>query len=193
MSDTRCFNEEMEQCAGDAALYVLGTLAPEKASAFEQRLRSGCPLCAAQADHYAVVAERLPLAIEPVQPRPELRQRLLDLVQPRVKPDSTVAGMKIVRRDEAPWVKLPVPGVEIRPLIRDKSGTKTLMLRMQPGAVFPQHDHPVPEQCYVLEGTVTDSDGITLSVGDFIVMPGGIKHEPIRTETGCTLFIAYAA
>ena len=63
------------------------------------------------------------------------------------------------------------PGVEIRPL----AGNKTFMLRMKPGAVFPKHDHPSTEQCYVLEGSITDSDGVTANAGDFVIMSGGIK------------------
>ena len=65
------------------------------------------------------------------------------------------------------------------------------MLRMKPGAVFPKHDHPSTEQCYVLEGSITDSDGVTANAGDFVIMSGGIEHASLRSETGCTLFIAY--
>ncbi len=191
MNKAKDLRNEMEGCAADAANYALGTLTQEEAHAFEQRLRSGCPFCLAQAEQYAVVTEQLSVSVDPVQPAAALKTRLMDRIQPKTVPVPS-PHMTIVRGSDSPWVKLPFPGVEVRSLIRDKTGAKTLMLRMQPGAVFPQHPHPVAEQCYVLEGTITDSDGITLRAGDFVVMSGGIVHDPIHTDTGCTLLIAYA-
>jgi anti-sigma factor ChrR (cupin superfamily) len=95
--------------------------------------------------------------------------------------------MTIVRGGDSPWVQLPVPGVEIRPLL----GRKTLLVRMQPGSVFPAHEHRQVEQCYVLEGSVTDSDGVTAHADDFVCMPAGITHQPIHTDTGCLFLITY--
>jgi anti-sigma factor ChrR (cupin superfamily) len=83
---------------------------------------------------------------------------------------------------------MPIPGVEMRHLI----GNKTVMFRMQAEAVFPRHDHAQAEQCYVLEGSLTDSDGLTVYAGDFVVMSKGTMHEPLHSKTGCTLFVAYA-
>lgn len=186
------FPDEVRDCAGDAALYVLGALTPDNAGAFELRLRSGCPYCAKQAEQFASVAEQLPLALNPVAARPELRQRLLDRIQDQPRPGKASEAskrLKLVRNGEGSWRQMPFPGVEVRRLF----GSKTMMLRMQAGAVFPGHDHPSAEQCYVLEGTVTDSDGLTLGVGDFVVMSGGAQHAPLHSETGCTLLIAYGA
>jgi gentisate 1,2-dioxygenase len=181
------FVDELDECAADAALYVLGALSPEMTSAFEQRLRSGCPYCATQAAQLSSVADQLSMAVSPVKPRPELRRRLLDRIERIGKAPESSHHMRIVRKDDARWVKMPSAGVEIRQLI----GNQTLMVRMQPGAVFPEHDHPKAEQCYVLEGSITDSDGVTLNAGDFVVMSSGIQHAPLHTETGCTLLIAY--
>jgi anti-sigma factor ChrR (cupin superfamily) len=182
----------MDACADDAANYALGTLTPEEARAFGQRLRSGCPYCLAQAEQYAAVTEQLALSVDQVSPPEALKKRLMARIQPPAPVPVPSPHMTIVRGADSPWVRLPFPGVEMRSLIRDKTGAKTLMLRMQPGAIFPQHPHPVAEQCYVLEGTNTESDGITLRAGDIVVMSGGIVHEPIHTDTGCTLLIAYA-
>ena len=187
MSDATHFAGEFEECAADAALYVLGALPPEESRAFELRLKGGCPYCGAQAGTFASVVEHLSLSVNPAEPRPDLRQRLLERVQPRGKPSAPSEHMTIVRSGDAPWVSMPFPGVEIRQLI----GDKTLMVRMQPGAVFPQHDHPRAEQCYVLEGSITDSDGLTLQAGDFVLMSGGITHAPLHSEEGCVLLVAY--
>jgi anti-sigma factor ChrR (cupin superfamily) len=188
MNSNNELTEELEDCSLEAALYVLGVLTAEKAGAFELRLRSGCSFCSAQASQYALVAEHLSMCVTPVEPRPELRQRLLDRIQPRDQAPAPSEHMTIVRGKDTPWVKMPFPGVEMRFLI----GDTTVIVRMQPGAVFPAHDHPHAEQCYVLEGSITDSDGVTLHAGDFVKMSGGIKHDPLRSETGCTLFVTYA-
>ncbi len=186
--DLKSMDDELEDCAVEVALFALGALPEENARAVEQRLRSGCPFCLAKAEHYALVAEQLALSVSPVQPPPELRSKLLN----RIKSGETSAALlehrKVVRVDESAWVKMPIPGVEVRPLI----GQKTFLVRMQPGAVYPKHDHPHAEQCLVLDGSITDSDGLTLHAGDFIVMSRGTSHDPIRSTTGCTLFIAYA-
>jgi mannose-6-phosphate isomerase-like protein (cupin superfamily) len=180
-------SEDLEDIATEAALYALGALPAEKARAVEQRLQSGCGFCAAQVERYAAVAEQLALSVVPVEPPPELRQRLLDRIE-GCNRESQFEHMKIVRGTDAPWIKMPFPGVEIRQLI----GDKTLMVRMQRGAVFPRHEHPEAEQCYVLEGSLTDSDGVTVYAGDFVVVSKGITHEPLHSITGCTLFVAYA-
>jgi anti-sigma factor ChrR (cupin superfamily) len=189
MNPDRRLSEECEECAEEAALYSLGALPLQLARAVEQRLESGCSYCLAQVELFAAVSEHLALSSKPVQPRVELRQRLLDRLP---APDAVVhlpaAEKTVVRGADSPWVKMPLLGVELRQLI----GERTLLVRMQPGAVFPAHDHPQAEQCYVLDGSITDSDGLTLHAGDFVVMSRGSKHRPIRTSDGCTLFIAYA-
>jgi anti-sigma factor ChrR (cupin superfamily) len=178
------FMQDSEDCTVEAALYAFGTLPAAKMKAVELRLQSGCPFCLQQVQHYAAVAEELALSVTPVEPPPGARQRLLD----RLKSEASTEHRKVVRGTDAPWVKMAIPGVEIRSLV----GEKTFMVRMQPGAVFPKHDHPQAEQCYVLQGSITDSDGLTLHAGDFVIMSRGIQHDPIRSADGCTLFIAYA-
>ena len=180
-------NEELDDCTVEAALYALGALPPDKARAVEERLHSGCSLCLAEVQNYSLVAEELSLSLKPIAPPPELRRRLLE----RIAQDAEAAvgeHMRIVRCGTDGWVKMAFPGVEIRSLI----GQKTLMVRMQPGAVFPKHEHPQAEQCYVIEGSITDSGGVTLHAGDFVVMPAGIEHEAIRSEGGATFLITYA-
>ncbi len=178
-----------EECCATAALYSLGSLPAEEARQFEQRLASACPLCTAAAAEHAQTAELLMNALAPREPRPEVRRRLLEKVAAdSPAPSPKRPEMTVVRRDESPWLPSKIPGVETRPLL----GDKTLLVRMQPGALFPEHAHPLAEQCYVLEGSITDSDGITAWKGDFVCMAAGTSHAPIHTQTGCVLLIAYA-
>jgi anti-sigma factor ChrR (cupin superfamily) len=134
------------------------------------------------------LAEQLSLSVTRAAPPPQLRQRLLDRIKESEETPDSSEHRRIVRGNESPWVKMPFPGVEIRQLI----GNKTLMVRIAPGAALPEHDHPQAEQCYVLAGSITDSDGVTVQAGDFVVMSRGIRHKSLHSETGCTLFIAYA-
>ncbi len=54
-----------------------------------------------------------------------------------------------VRVDELPWEKAEFPGVEYKTLLVDKAqGLLTVLLRMAPGAVLPDHEHVRIEQTY---------------------------------------------
>jgi len=174
----------MRECSTTAALYALGALPAENETQFEQRLQSGCPLCTMWYGEYAGVADQLAASAPATPPDASVRARLLERIAPA---SSSKNEMKLVRANDSPWVALGAPGVEVRPLL----GRKTLLVRMQPGAVFPEHEHRQVEQCYVIEGSVTDSDGITAYAGDFVCMPANITHRPIHTNTGCVFLIAY--
>jgi len=193
-----------KECSAAAALYSLGALGEAESKRFEQRLASGCPLCIAEFESYSRVVAYLALAVTQSEPPPSVRQRLLDRIaaaagrSPSVSPPLSASqtpsnGTKahgeatVIRGSDSPWIPLPIPGIEIRPLL----GRKTLLVRMQPGSIYPEHEHHQLEQCYVLEGSLTDSDGVIVYAGDFVCMPSGITHRPIHTDTGCTFLIAY--
>lgn len=188
--------DKFEECADAAALYALGALPPEQAQAVELRLRSGCPICTSQVEHYSAVAEHLSLSVTPVAPPSGLKEKLLARIRQQngavqsteQTAEQSTEHRKVIRGTDVPWVNMRIPGVERRSLI----GEKTFLVRMQPGAALPKHEHPQAEQCYVLSGSLTDSDGLTLHAGDFVVMSRGTKHDPVHSATGCTLLIAYA-
>jgi anti-sigma factor ChrR (cupin superfamily) len=182
--------DQVEDCRTAAALYSLGCLPSEERADFEQRLTSGCPLCTAEYSVYANLADELAQSVPVQRPDLSLRRRLLDRIAAATpKAQASQNGMKLVRADDTPWRALPFPGIEIRPLL----GQKTLLVRMQPGSVYPSHEHRNAEQCYVLEGSVIDNTGVTAFAGDFICMPAGSTHQEIRTDTGCMFLLAYTA
>ena len=182
-------DDQVEECRTTAALYSLGALPPDETLRFEQRLKSGCPFCTAEFAEYSLVAESLALTVPAHEPDPSMRQRLLNRVTATSQTPAPNSDITVVRGGDSPWVKLPIPGVEIRPLL----GKDTLLVRMQPGSVYPAHEHQQSEQCYVLEGSIVGSDGTTVSAGDFVCMRAGSKHDPIHTETGCVFLVAYTA
>lgn len=78
-------------------------------------------------------------------------------------------------------------GVYIKSLRYDLNSRRspTILLKFDPGASYPYHNHPAGEEIYVLQGEVTVEDTI-LHVGDYLYTPPGFSHG-VRSETGCVL------
>jgi anti-sigma factor ChrR (cupin superfamily) len=86
-----------------------------------------------------------------------------------------------VRVDELPWERTEFPGVEYKTLLIDKAqGLLTVLLKMAPGAVLPDHEHVRIEQTYVLEGRLVDKAGAEVGLevgpGEFVWRPAGSRH-----------------
>jgi len=91
-------------------------------------------------------------------------------------------------RDEG-WVEL-LPKAHAKLLFTD-GVAESYMIRLEPGAWAPAHEHPADEECLVLEGTLWQGD-VFLQAGDFHVARPGMKHGELRTDTGALVFIRYA-
>lgn len=184
MNERQLIQEIEEQ----AALFAMDALPADEAARFEQRLGSGCKLCKAELHESKKVVRNLHWGAPEIAPPPGLRARLLESIGSGERPEAAHAGeMLVVRANDTEWVKTPVPGVETRQLL----GKRTMLVRMAPGTVMPEHDHAAGEQCLVLEGSVS-SDGTTAYAGDFTYMPKGTHHAPLYSEDGCLLLIAYS-
>ncbi len=81
-----------------AAALSVGSLDAEEQSALQLHL-SGCAECRRVAGEYMAAAARLPLALEPVHPPPELRGRLMRAVYA----ETTQAAERAARAQPAPW------------------------------------------------------------------------------------------
>jgi anti-sigma factor ChrR (cupin superfamily) len=68
------------------------------------------------------------------------------------------------------------------------TGQGSYLMRMQPGAVTIEHEHPFMEEFLVLEGDLVDSDGTVFGVGDFVSYVPGTRHNS-WTEGGCLLAV----
>jgi quercetin dioxygenase-like cupin family protein len=146
------------------------------------------PLLAALAD-----------AVTPYSPSSErvehVRMRLMD----KVRADSPQACMAQVmanafvtlRESTQPgegWVEL-LPKAHAKLLFTDGEA-ESYMIRLEPGAWAPAHEHPADEECLVLEGSLWQGD-VFLKAGDFHVARPGMKHGELRTDTGALVFIRY--
>jgi len=87
------------------------------------------------------------------------------------------------------WVEM-LPKAHARLLFTD-GVAESYMIRLEPGAWAPAHEHPADEECLVLEGTLWQGD-VFLKAGDFHVARPGMKHGDLRTDTGALVFIRYA-
>jgi anti-sigma factor ChrR (cupin superfamily) len=74
-----------------------------------------------------------------------------------------------------PWETSAFPGILSKTLYSDPSGMCTLLLKLEPGAQVPLHEHTAIEQTWVLEGRFVDDEGECLP-GQFVWRPAGNTH-----------------
>ena len=74
-----------------------------------------------------------------------------------------------------PWEETKFPGIRCKTLFTDPSGMATLLMRLEPGAVVPLHEHTAIEQSYILEGRFLDEEG-ECGPGQFVWRPQGNTH-----------------
>ena len=86
------------------------------------------------------------------------------------------------------WIEM-LPKAHAKLLYTDGEA-ESYMIRLEPGAWAPAHDHPADEECLVLEGTLWQGD-VFLKAGDFHVARPGDRHGDLRTDTGALVFIRY--
>ncbi|GAB3285351.1 cupin domain-containing protein [Parahaliea aestuarii] len=96
----------------------------------------------------------------------------------------------VVATQAMPWSASPGADVWRKRVHRvgaAESGQVTSVVRYEPGARFPGHDHPQGEEILVLEGVFSDEQG-DWPAGSYLLNPEGFRHAP-WSEQGCTLFV----
>ena len=84
-----------------------------------------------------------------------------------------------------PWKSTPHKGVQVKPLLIERdTGLMTLLVKMEPGARLPDHEHVMIEQTYVLEGSLVCGEG-ECKAGEFVWRPAGSRHEAWGGPGGC--------
>lgn len=78
-------------------------------------------------------------------------------------------------------------GISVKSLHYDEVNERstTILLRFEPGATYPYHNHPGGEEIYMLEGEAI-LENVTLKQGDYLYTPKGFKHS-VTSTTGCTM------
>jgi len=188
----------------EAAAYALGGLAQEEHERFRAHLDEGCPACAIELRAARRTLARMDLELVQGEarrePPAELKQRLLQRIEPveAAAPAPRRAwqqwsgdpeDLEIVRGSEAGFEPTDFEGVEVRPLSVDSARESvTMLVRMAPGASYPEHRHAAREECYVLSGDLQVGEK-SMQAGDYQVAPAGSVHETQSTRGGCTLLI----
>jgi quercetin dioxygenase-like cupin family protein len=96
------------------------------------------------------------------------------------------------RTNGSDWKPLNEPGVSgisVKVLRFDKGAGRapTFLLKFEPGATYPAHNHPAGEEVFVLEGEVTFGEH-HLVEGDYIYTPPGGKHA-VWSKQGCVMLL----
>jgi quercetin dioxygenase-like cupin family protein len=101
-------------------------------------------------------------------------------------------SLQITKSTESDWKPLIEDGVKTDGIyvkaLRFDEGTKrapTSLLKFEPGASYPNHNHPAGEEVFVLEGEVRFGPN-RLQAGDYLYTPPGATHS-VYSKTGCTM------
>ncbi|CAN5784147.1 cupin domain-containing protein [soil metagenome] len=96
----------------------------------------------------------------------------------------------VVLPSEWVWTPSPAPGVSRMRLERNggELARATSLVRFEPGALFPTHEHGGGEELLVVEGSTSDEHGEYLA-GDYVRSPPGSRHSLRAGEQGATLFV----
>ena len=115
----------------------------------------------------------------------------MDAVTPKDK-KAADQHSHVVRPANMEWQKTRFAGCEVKPLLFDRAtGLVTALMRFEPGAVLPDHEHVKIEQTYVLEGKLVDkegpAEGLEVKTGEFVWREPGSRHVAWTPEGGLML------
>ena len=96
---------------------------------------------------------------------------------------------RVVHANEMEWEPIRYPGCYVKTLMVDpKEGLLTVLLKMDPGAQLPDHEHALMEQTYMIEGRLVDLEGpekgLEVGPGEFVYRPAGSRHAAYTPEGG---------
>ncbi|GIK95866.1 MAG: hypothetical protein BroJett029_00750 [Alphaproteobacteria bacterium] len=102
------------------------------------------------------------------------------------------SGSSYVDPDRQDWQPTDAAGFWIKPLYENPArGERTCLMKVDPGAFYPVHDHPGEwEQIYVLEGAFYD-DQRELEAGAYACRSPGAPHLSGSKE-GAVILLVYS-
>jgi quercetin dioxygenase-like cupin family protein len=140
------------------------------------------------AQHLAAAA---PMIAPPASLKASVMQRIHANKEEAIDTSAT-EDFTYQHEDSTSWIPHEHKGVWVKPLATDKErGYSVVLMKMDPGAVYPSHHHDGAEQCYVLAGTA-NVHGHFLTAGDFHSAVSGSEHGDITTTTGNKLLLVVA-
>lgn len=111
---------------------------------------------------------------------------------PNLTGESKLAPLssRYVKVDDLPWESGRWQGISSKTLMEDpERGLKTALIKWEPGASLPLHEHVDIEQSFVLEGSLCDEEG-ECKAGEFVWRPVGNRHRA-WSPNGCLLLAVF--
>ncbi len=163
----------------------VGALDSDEQVELQARLNALTPKQRSEVARLYDAATAVALSVPPSEPPAHARERLLGAAR---KPTTYTMWAA----DAAAWIDTGVSGIRARVLAVDKTRSLvTLMIRAEPGAVYPSHKHHGPEECFVISGSVV-IDGRVLRAGDFHHADEDSEHGEITTTEGAEVLLVGA-
>jgi len=163
----------------------VGALDPDERVELEARLAELSPEEQAQVARLYETATAVAMAADVLEPPTHVRERVLAAA--RTPTRYTLWG------GDADWAETGLPGIRAKVLAVDKvRSLATLLIRAEPGAVYPSHKHHGPEECFVVSGSIV-IDGRVLRAGDFHHADEDSGHGEITTTEGAEVLLVGAS
>ena len=166
-----------------AAEYALGLLRGDERQALEAELAGDDELRNRVAEWQNKL--RLLDSNEADEAPRELFERILSRIDAE---GMQLPGTVTKRSASADWLEYS-PGITYRVLKVDAAlKRQSLLVKMQPGAIYKSHTHDVDEECLVIEGDLRYGD-LVLRAGDFHLATPDTSHPTGHTSSGCLLHV----
>ncbi len=136
-------------------------------------------------------------------PAPCVKQNLMRKIQERHATERALEGPGTPRVDHSrgiysmfpdrmEWSKHPVDGVYFKVLTEsERRGYVTMLMKVEPGTIFPEHHHTGEEECYILNGSIV-VNGRRLGPGILHHGDEESEHGILSTEEGALLLLVVA-
>lgn len=164
----------------NAAELALGALSREAHIAATQRLHSD-PGFAAEVGAWEMLLAPLALEVAPIPPA----DGLFAAIEARI--DAREAARRrhyTLRAHEGEWSAY-AEGVMAKILWQNAATRRQgILLEVEPGATYAEHDHDDDEEFYMLSGDIAFGD-VVLYAGDYHVAAKGSHHGPGVSRNGC--------
>ena len=162
----------------------VGALDPDERVELDARLAELSPEEQAQVSRLYETATAVAMAVDVLEPPAHVRGRVLAAARTPTR--------YTVWSGDADWSETGVPGIRAKVLAVDKvRSLATLLIRAEPGAVYPSHKHHGPEECFVVSGSIV-IDGRVLRAGDFHHADEDSDHGEITTTEGAEVLLVGA-
>lgn len=193
-----------QQLEESALLYAVGALDGGELEELKRQLAAGNEeaLERTAAWHETMTAAIL-RGVQPIAPPARVKQSLMREIQAQHVTQRATEGPGSSRFEHADgiysvypehmkWLKHPVPGVSFKILSESKKREYiTMLMKVEPGTIFPAHHHSGEEECYILSGSII-INGRRLGPGVLHHGDEGSEHSVLTSDEGALLLLVVA-